>query len=156
MKEWFAGLNQREQLSVLVLAVALGLYLLYMLAWAPLADRREQLAQQNQGIATSLQRVDAMVSEIMRLRDEEGVGGPQRNLTALVNQSTSRRGLDVSRLQPNSRGDIQVRLEGAAFDELVAWLDELESREGLLVTEVAITQSGSPGRVNATIRISQA
>ncbi|MCB1728981.1 MAG: type II secretion system protein M [Halieaceae bacterium] len=156
MRDWFAGLNQREQLSVLVLAVALGLYLLYMLAWAPLADRREQLEQQNRGIATSLQRVDAMVSEIMRLRDEGGAGSSQRNLTALVNQSTSRRGLEVSRLQPNARGDIQVRLEGAAFDDLVAWLDEIENREGLLVTEVAITQAGAPGRVNATIRISQA
>lgn len=156
MRDWFAGLNQREQLSVLVLGVALGLYLLYMLAWAPLADRREQLEQQNRGIATSLQRVDAMVSEIMRLRDEGAAGSSQRNLTALVNQSTSRHGLEVSRLQPNARGDIQVRLEGAAFDDLVAWLDEIENREGLLVTEVAITQSGTTGRVNATIRIAQA
>ncbi len=156
MRDWFAELNQREQLSLLVLAAALGLYLLYMLAWAPLADRREQLEQQNRGIANSLQRVDAMVSEIMRLRDEGGTGSSQRNLTALVNQSTGRHGLEVSRLQPNARGDIQVRLEGAAFDDLVGWLDEIENREGLLVTEVAITQSGVPGRVNATIRISQA
>ena len=42
------------------------------------------------------------------------------------------------------------------FDDLLAWLDELENREGLLVTEVAITQSGTTGRVNATIRIAQA
>lgn len=157
MRDWFAGLNQREQLSVLVLAVALGLYLLYMLAWVPLADRREQLEQQNRGIANSLQRVDAMVSEVMRLRDEGGgARSSQRNLTALVNQSTSRRGLEVSRLQPNARGDIQVRLEGVVFDDLVGWLDEIENREGLLVTEVAITQGGAPGRVNASIRISQA
>jgi len=155
LREWFAGLNQREQLSVLVLAVALGLYLLYMLIWLPLAERREQLAQQNQGVAGSLQRVDAMVSEILRLRESEGAGSAQRNLTALVNQSTTRRGLQVNRLQPNSRGDIQVRLEGAAFDELVAWLDEIENREGLLVTEVAITEGGAAGRVNATVRISQ-
>lgn len=156
MRDWFAGLNQREQLSVLVLAVVLGLYLLYMLTWVPLADRRAQLAQQNLGIADSLQRVDAMVSEIMRLREEGGPASSQRNLTALVNQSTSRHGLQVSRLQPNARGDIQVRLEDAAFDDLVAWLDDIENREGLLVTEAAITQAGAAGRVNATIRISQA
>ena len=156
MKDWFVQLNQREQLSVLVLAAALGLYLLYMLLWLPLDDRREQLAQQNEGIAGSLQRVDAMVSEISRLREGGGASASRRNLTSLVNQSTGRHGLQVSRLQPNSRGDIQVRLEGAAFDELVVWLDEIENREGLLVTEVAITQAGAPGRVNATIRISQA
>jgi type II secretory pathway component PulM len=156
LKEWFSGLNQREQLSVVALGCALVLYLLYMLAWRPLAERREQLAVQNTSVAQSLQRVDAMVSEIIRLRDSGGANTTsQRNLTALVNQSTSRHALQVSRLQPNSRGDIQVRLENAVFDDLLAWLDELENREGLLVAEVAITQSGTTGRVNATVRIAQ-
>ena len=155
MKEWFAELNQREQLSLVVLSFALLLYLLYMLTWAPLADRRELLVVQNEGVAQSLQRVDAMVSEIMSLRGGGSASTAQRNLTALVNQSTGRHGLQVSRLQPNSRGDIQVRLEGAEFDGLLAWLDEVENREGLLVTEVALTRSGASGRVNATIRIAQ-
>ena len=155
MKEWFAGLNQREQLSLVILAFALGVYLLYMLAWAPLAERRDQLTVQNHEAAQSLQRVDAMVSEITRLRAGGGAVSSQRNLTALVNQSTSRHSLQVSRLQPNSRGDIQVRLENAVFDDLVAWLDEVENREGLLVTEVAITRTGESGRVNASIRIAQ-
>ena len=155
MKEWFAGLNQREQLSLVILAFALGVYLLYMLAWAPLAERRDQLTVQNHEVAQSLQRVDAMVSEITRLRAGGGAVSSQRNLTALVNQSTSRHSLQVSRLQPNSRGDIQVRLENAVFDDLVAWLDEVENREGLLVTEVAITRTGESGRVNASIRIAQ-
>ena len=155
MKEWFAGLNQREQLSLLVLGIALVLYLLYMLAWAPLAERRQELALQNVSVAESLQRVDAMVSEIIRLREGGVASTARRNLTSLVNQSTGRHGLQVSRLQPNSRGDIQVRLENAVFDDLLAWLDDVENREGLLVTEIAITRSGSSGRVNATIRIAQ-
>lgn len=155
MKEWFAGLNQREQLSLVALGFALSLYFLYMLAWAPLAEQRNRLTLQNQSTAESLQRVDAMVSEITRLRAGGVASTAQRNLTALVNQSTNRYGLQVSRLQPNSRGDIQVRLENAVFDDLVAWLDEIENREGLLVTEVAITRTGSSGRVNASIRIAQ-
>jgi general secretion pathway protein M len=155
LKEWFAGLNQREQLSLVALGFALGFYFLYMLAWAPLAEHRNRLTLQNQSTAESLQRVDAMVSEITRLRAGGVASTAQRNLTALVNQSTNRYSLQVSRLQPNSRGDIQVRLENAVFDDLVAWLDEIENREGLLVTEVAITRTGSSGRVNASIRIAQ-
>lgn len=156
MKEWFAGLNQREQMSLLALGIALALYLVYMVAWAPLAERRSALAVQNESVAQSLQRVDAMVSEIIRLREGGGASASRRNLTALVNQSTGRHGLQVSRLQPNSRGDIQVRLENAVFDDLLAWLNDVENREALLVTEIAITRSGNVGRVNATIRISQA
>ena len=158
MKSWFSQFNQREQLSLLVLGVALGLYLLYMLVWSPLAGQRDRLENQNRGVAVSLQRVDVMVSEVLQLRAEEGgsTGGARRNLTSLINQSTARLQLAVTRLQPNSRGEIQVRFESAAFDDLLQWLHEMESGEGLLVREASITQAGSSGRVNATVRLAQA
>ena len=156
MKAWFLQFNQREQLSLLVLALALALYLLYQLVWSPLDERRDQLALQNRGVAESLQRVDVMVSELVQLRDSDTRATTRRNLTSLVNQSTSRWELQVNRLQPNSRGELQVRLESAAFDDLLAWLHDLEFREGLLVREVSITESGAAGRVNATVRVAQA
>jgi general secretion pathway protein M len=156
MKGWFLQHNQREQVSLLVLAFALGLYLLYMLVWSPLDSLRDKLEVQNRGVAATLQRVDAMVSEVMQIRDSGTSTSSRRNLTSLINQSTSRLGLQVSRLQPNARGEIQVRLESAAFDTVLLWLHEMEFREGLLVREVSITQAGSAGRVNATVRIAQA
>lgn len=156
MRGWFLQLNQREQLSLLLLGLAVALYLLYMLVWSPLDGARDRLAQQNEGVATSLQRVDAMASEITRLRESGARPGARRNLTSLINQSTSALALPVSRLQPNSRGEIQVRLENAAFDDLLTWLYQMEYREGLLVREVSVTQAGSVGRVNATVRIAQA
>ena len=155
MKSWFLRLDQREQLSLLLLTFALGLYVLYMLVWSPLDSARDQLALQNRGVSESLQRVDALVSEITQLRDSGG-SSKRRNLTSLINQSTARLQLQVSRLQPNSRGEIQVRLESAAFDDLLLWLHEMEYREALLVREVSITQGGAVGRVNATVRIAQA
>lgn len=156
MKAWFLQFNQREQLSLLALALALALYLLYQLVWSPLDERRDQLALQNRGVAESLQRVDVMVSELVQLRDSDTRATTRRNLTSLVNQSTSRWELQVNRLQPNSRGELQVRLESAAFDDLLAWLHDLEFGEGLLVREVSITESGAAGRVNATVRVAQA
>ena len=136
----------------------LVLYTLYMFVWSPLHNMRDDLAQQNRGVAESLQRVDAMVSEVMQLRESDGRGGAgtRRNLTTLISQSTARLQLQVSRLQPNSRGEIQVRLEAAAFDDLLLWLHEMEYAQALLVREVSITQAGSAGRVNATVRIAQA
>lgn len=155
MKTWFAGLTQREQLSVLVLGVALALYLLYALVWSPLDARRDALARQNAEIAESLTRVDAMVSELLTLRESGAKPGARRNLTSVINQSTRRLQLPVSRLQPNSRGEIQVRLENAPFDDVLGWLYEMEFGEGLLVREVSITEAGSVGRVNATVRVAQ-
>tara|TARA_R110002110_G_scaffold91264_2_gene237542 strand:- start:164250 stop:164726 length:477 start_codon:yes stop_codon:yes gene_type:complete len=157
MKDWFVQLTQREQLSVLILGLALLLYVVYLLLWSPLDNMRDAMAQQNRGVAASLQRVDTMVSELVQLRASGGnSGGTSRNLTALVNQSTGRWQLQVSRLQPNSRGEIQVRLENAVFDDVMSWLHEMEFREALVLREVSITQAGTVGQVNVTVRIAQA
>jgi type II secretory pathway component PulM len=126
VKDWFEQLNQREQLSVLVLGMVLVLYLLIMLIWSPLDEMRDDMARQNRGVAGSLKRVDAMASEVMSLRQNGNAKAPRRNLTALINRTTAEHKLEVSRLQPNSRGEIQVRLEGAAFDDLLAWFHQLE------------------------------
>lgn len=155
MRQWFERFNAREQLSLLALAVALALYALYMLLWSPLESRREAMQARNQAVAVSVQRVDAMVSEVLALRESGGAANTRRNLTSVVNRTTGAAGLAVSRLQPNSRGEIQVRFEGADFGALMAWLHEVEYGQALLVREVSITQAGRAGRVNATVRLGQ-
>ncbi|KGE05370.1 General secretion pathway protein M [Pseudohaliea rubra DSM 19751] len=127
----------------------------WMLLWMPLRDARNEMALRNDATAVVLQRVDAMVSEILALRADGGATGQRGNLVSLINRSTAAAGLAVSRLQPNSRGEVQVRFEAAAFDDLFAWLHRLESEEGILVAEVAISRAGTPGRVNATVRLGQ-
>ncbi len=156
MKQWFAGLTQREQLSLLIMGLALALYLVFVLLLAPLSEARARMAEQNRGVAETLQRVDLLVSQILHLRESGNDSSSRRNLTSLINRSTSSFGLQVSRLQPNSRGEVQVRLENALFDELIAWLHQMEYTEGLLVREASITQAGSAGRVNITVRLAQA
>jgi type II secretory pathway component PulM len=147
--------SARDQASLLVLTGVLVIYLAYMLLWSPLATLRDDMSRRNVATAESLQRVDAMVSEIIELRDSGAGNSNRRNLTSLINRATSRLDLPVSRLQPNSRGEIQVRMEGAAFEDLLAFLHELEFREGLLVLEASVSQAGSSGRVNATVRVGQ-
>ncbi|MFV0278614.1 MAG: type II secretion system protein GspM [Parahaliea sp.] len=155
MMRWLERFSAREQVSLLVLAIALVLYLIYMLLWQPLQSRREQMFERNTATAVSLQRVDAMVSEILALREGDRARPSRRNLTSVVNQTTAAAGLAVSRLQPNSRGEIQVRFEGADFSALVGWLHEIEYGQSLLVREVSMTQTGSAGRVDATVLLGQ-
>jgi|TARA_B110000908_G_scaffold83696_1_gene100139 general secretion pathway protein M len=156
VKEWFSQLNQREQLSLLLLGLALLLYLLYILVLSPLESQREQLIAQNSAVTQSQGRVDAMVSQLLQLRQGGAKAGAKRNLTSVINQSTSRLQLPVMRLQPNSRGEIQVRIENASFNDVLKWLNEMEYTESLLVREVSVTPAASAGRVNITVRIAEA
>jgi type II secretory pathway component PulM len=147
--------NQREQMALLVLGVVVPIYLLYVLAWSPLQDSREQLQLQNRAEAEKLQRVETMVSQYLQLQASGQSGKQRRNLTTLINSSTAARGLSVARLQPNSRGEIQVRFENAGFDDLMSWLHRMEHGEGLRIGEVSVTPAGNAGRVNATVRLGQ-
>ncbi len=155
MKDWFASLNQREELSLVLLSAAVICYLLYFMVWTPLAQKQSDMTDRNASAAGTLQRVDSMASEILRLRDTGAAVNKKRNLTSLINRSTAALSLPVTRLQPNSRGEIQVRLENAAFDDMLKWLHEMEYAHGLLVLEASFTQSSNAGRVNASIRIAQ-
>lgn len=160
MKEWIARLDQREQLSLLVLGVVLLLYILYALVWSPLDNMRDQLRRQNEAIVESSLRVNAMVSQVAQLRQGGAKGeakpGAGRNLTTVINESTGRFNLPVIRLQPNSRGEIQVRLENASFNSVMQWLHEIEYGKGLLVREVSVTQAGTAGHVNVTVQVAEA
>ena len=150
---WLERFSPREQLSLLLLGLAVIAWASWMMLWTPLRDARDEMAQRNDATAVVLQRVEAMVSEILALRADGGGAGQRGNLVALINRSTSAAGLAVSRLQPNSRGEVQVRFEAAVFDDLLAWLHRLENEEGVIVGEVAISRAGTPGRVNATVRL---
>ena len=135
--------------------MVLVLYAGYRLLWSPLHEARDDLLQRNAATAVVLQRVDAMVSEILALRDTGQAKDGRGNLTRLINRSTQEFAIAVSRLQPNSRGEVQVRLEAAAFDDLLRWLHRLEAEAGVLVNDVALSRAGAPGRVNATVRLAQ-
>lgn len=155
MKQWFMGLTQREQLSLFIMGLAVALYLAFVIFIAPLSQARDRMVVQNRGVAESLQRVEVLVSQILYLRETGNGSSTNRNLTSLVNRSTSSYQLQVNRLQPNSRGELQVRLENAVFDDLIAWLYQVEYKEGLRVLETSITPAGTVGRVNATVRLAQ-
>lgn len=153
MKKWFLTRPQNEQVSLAVLAGALLVYGLWMGVLSPLQNAREEAIMHNIRAAEVKQQVNAMVAEIQRLR---GAGATQvkANLLTLVNQISQSQSLPISRIQPSSNGELQVRFESVLFNDVVAFLHQLETVEGAIVREVALTQT-TAGLVSATIRLAQ-
>ena len=81
-------------------------------------------------------------------------GGDQKiNLTRTLSQASEANGLAVKRLQPNSRGEVQIRFEGVAFDNLLQFLEQIEGVSGLAVLDASVSSAGRSGGVNATFRV---
>ncbi|MEK9806799.1 MAG: type II secretion system protein GspM [Halieaceae bacterium] len=154
MKDMFFNMTRREQIYVLVMVAAVGLWLLFTFALAPASAAREAMKASNESAINLLARVDAKATELIRIRQE---GSTQNNgsLVSAVSRSSELAGLPVRRLQPNSRGEVQVRYEAVDYDDLARWLYQVEMVEGLVVVEASITQAGRSGGVNASVRVAR-
>lgn len=155
MKQWFLRFSTREQMALLTMMLVVVIYLVAVLAVLPLQRAREQLIQTNVATAELLQRVDGLASALIAQREGAAAPASSRNLTSLLNNSAVAAGLRIARVQPNSRGAVQLRLESVPFAALLRWLHELESVQGLLLEELSVSQGGAPGIVSASLRVTQ-
>ena len=151
IREWFNQLSNRDQIAVLILAGVLGFWLLIQLIFVELDGRNQQLLLENSGLRNQLNRVDAKAEQLSSLRS--GGMSERVNLIETVSQAGEAQGLVVKRLQPNSRGEVQVRFEGIPFDGLLKFFEQIEGLSGLIVVDASISAAGSGRGVNATLRI---
>ena len=155
MKVWFNSLTRSEQMYLFIMAALVSLWLLYQLILAPVVAQRDQMALNNQATVELLARIDGKVGQLLALRvqNERDADG---NLTTAISRSSELAGLPVRRLQPNSRGEVQVRFESVDYDALVRWLHRIEAVEGLVVIDASIGQASRSSGVNVTLRIAKA
>lgn len=152
MREWFNAQTQRDQLALMILTAALVLYGLVAFVLMPVNDARNQMLANNEAAIAQLARVEAKVSQLLELRANSEAGQNQ-NLSSTLSAAAQNAGLVVKRLQPNSRGEVQVRFESVEFDALLQWLQTIEGNEGLRIVDASLSDAGRSGGVNATLRV---
>ena len=152
MREWFNAQTQRDQIALIALAGAVALYSLLTFALLPASEARSQMAANNTAATAQLGRVEAKVSQLLDLR-ANSESGQNQNLSSTLSAAAQNAGLTVKRLQPNSRGEVQVRFEGVEFDALLQWLQTVEGNEGLRIVDASVSDAGRSGGVNATLRV---
>jgi type II secretory pathway component PulM len=60
-------------------------------------------------------------------------------------------GTALTSSEPSGAGGLQVRLEKAPFDAIIAWLARLSEQDGIRVDSATMDAAGQPGIVNAGI-----
>ena len=139
-------------MALMILAAVLSVWVFIQVIFVELDGRRQRLTAGNEALASTLSRIDLKVEQLAALRADGG--GVQVNLTRTLSQLSETLGLPVKRLQPNSRGEVQIRFVGIAFDGLLQFLEQIEGSSGLVVVDGSISSAGNNGGVNATLRVS--
>jgi len=148
-------LSLRDQAMLALLMAALLLYVLYQMLWHPLATANRRLAEQNLAAAHSVANMNQLAAKYRELQQGSAKNNPSQgeSLTQLVDETVAGDGLHMSRFQPGSSGDAQVRLDNASFDQVLRWLYELEDKHSVTIRELGISPGSASGLVNISVRL---
>ncbi|HKT74880.1 MAG TPA: type II secretion system protein M [Steroidobacteraceae bacterium] len=150
MKSW-NDISERERRLVLICAGVAVVVLLFGV-----------LIPLDRSVSKAHARIGQKQTDLAWMRQVEpeiAAAGPpharhgQESLIVIVDRSARESGLGQSLAgsEPSGAGGLQVRLEKASFDALVAWLARLAQQNGLSVDGATIDNAGTPGIVNAAI-----
>lgn len=156
MKDWFSGLTQRERSLVKITVSVLVIFMLYLLVLQPISNN---YAKNKKNVVTATETLEWMRSAAREVKQLRGGHLPSERpqgkqfVLSMIDRSAQKAGLGgvMKRVQPEGDSGVRVWFESAAFDELIKWLDTIESEHGLSVNEINIEQTESAGLVNVRV-----
>lgn len=155
MKEWWNNLALREKQLVSIGGIFLVLFLIYFFLWSPLnqkvASLRSQI-RQNQDLLAWMKDTDKEIQSL----EKTSAPKPNRSggsLLSLVQKQVEHSSLSgsLSQLHQVESDSVQLTFKKVDFDKLIAWLIEVTQQEGLVITQLTVTPSGTPGIVGADL-----
>ncbi|MEO8443422.1 MAG: type II secretion system protein M [Gammaproteobacteria bacterium] len=154
LRDWFQKLAPRERWMVLAAAVFALIALVYALALQPLYAARSRAAADVEAKRSLLGEIEQVARRFGPQAGAAPVVAPGADsLVVVIDRSTRERGLggNLKRNQPEGTNGIRLRLENAPFDDLTAWLVEVQASHGLAITSASFDPTGEPGRVNSNL-----
>lgn len=152
LQSWLASLSERERRMVTWGGIGAGVLLTLGAVVLPLyaaASRAEQRVEQKR---QDLEWMRSVAGELRAAGPAQGNAAGQ-SMVVSVDESARAAGLGstLTGTQPSGTGGVRVRLEGAAFDTVVAWLANLEQQYGLSIESATIDRGARAGIVNASV-----
>lgn len=156
MNAWWTALAPRERRILILGGVALVLILVWVAVWEPLVQGRSALRSDVARLSAEAVWMEQTSDEVRRRARLEQrspvLPGNGSSVLTLIEVSANAAGLRsaLTRVQPEGEG-ARLILDAVSFDALMGWLAELEQRQGLQVSELALEAGESAGQVSARL-----
>lgn len=141
-QSWYQSLPGRDQLIVRGVAIFVALALVFLLIYAPLIKDQQRLESKLDRAVASYNRI---ADNAHKFGGATGTsGGP---ILSVVTQQARKSGITLSRYEQDGKG-LRVWLEKVAFDEAIEWLENLQSSNGIRVSQINVDRQENPGWVD--------
>jgi len=154
--EWLTSLQARERAMVIVAAVFVVCAAFY--AGSVQLDRKiTRLGNDVAMLERALAELKPLKLAIQNSGGSTVPAAGNQSLVVVVDSTLRQRNLysSLQRSQPTGDNAIRVEFENIAFDELIAWLGEINAAHGMQVSSgsFSVTTQNAAGRVNASLNL---
>lgn len=154
-RDWLANLAPRERRLVYLAGGFAAIALLYFAIVMPLNGMNARGAARVEKKAADLAWMQQVAPQVMAAGAAGSASASNESLVVLVDRTGREAGLGMSVRDQSPSGEhgLRLRLEGAQFDVLVAWLAGLQQQHGVTVEAATIDAASGPGLVNASLTL---
>ena len=160
IQQWFLSLHARERHLVLAASAVVFLTLFYLAVWEPL---HKSLAAETSRQQTQLEILDWMQNASAEVKALQAAGNTARQpasnqpVSLLVEKSAATSGLKqyITKLESTSNKGARVIIDAASFDQMVLWLNNLQTQYGISVTSANLDRHTKPGTINARLTLNR-
>jgi general secretion pathway protein M len=155
IRQWLDGLAPRERNLVYAAAALLGIAVVYFAVVLPVTSaarhREARIVQKTSDLAWMQQ----VAPQVVAAAAAGGGVASDESLVVLVDRTARESGIgsSIRDQTPAGQNGLQLRLEGAPFDLLMAWLANLQQQHGVRVDGAIIGAANAPGLVNANLTL---
>ncbi len=145
----YSARDLSERRIILGLCLLIGAAIIWGLLWQPLANWSNGEQQRHQTQQSLLEWLQANEQNARNAAKVTPGGAKTDGLLTVVSRTAAQANLQLTRFQPESSGGVSVVLQKQAFNDVIRWLDDLQSNEGVQVMQASLDADPLSGRVNA-------
>ncbi len=132
VSQWYQGLPEREQKIFYWLGVLLAVALVFSLIWAP-AEKAKTEAEKKLQKELSLHQWMQDNAHKVKGRSHAAASS-DGSLLGTINESARKHTISLTRFEPDGDTGVRIWLENAVFDNVMAWVQDLE-QQGVLMSQ---------------------
>ena len=154
LKEWWNNLAPREQMIVALGSTIVGVFIFYLIIWAPYLNRIDLMRKHIQTEQKTLAWMQAANAKIIKLEEQ----AKNRNavitpvvLLGLLQKQINQAGLEshLTNLKQASSDSLELHFQKIEFDKLMQLLEKIVKEQNVTVAQFSATAENAPGIVNA-------
>jgi len=156
IKSYLQQLSARERNLVILAGVAVFAMLLYFVLWMPI---QKGIENKHRLVALQEEQLKTMQKQALDFHATQGSSRNRQNVTdsssllSVIDRTAKQRKLKstLQKAQPEGDDGVRLWLVDITFDQMIEWLNQLDLKYGIYVSDISIERDEKYGRVDSRI-----